>query len=247
MIQGKNAITSYFESVHQPYYAIFYKGQVEKGNPIFRNDKEEESQGIDFTDGLSSFKSNLDLLGYGNYSLIISDKKNVTQRGGNRVDFKIEMEGPHSQQMGGISAIGAVTMDQVEERANIIADKRFRELMDKKELEDTRAKLKETERDLKEAREASSAPLNKFLGALSPHAETIISGIFPSKNSRISQTVISGVAPDEIADGETNKLFEDFATALCQLRPNDWKPVLIKLTAAMKNEPEKIEMALKFL
>ncbi len=245
MITGKPSLLIYFESIHKPYFAIFSKGQVEKGNAIFRNDKDEPE--FDYITARQSFEKTLELLGYGDYTLIIDEKKNVTTRGANRVDFKIGLQENAAPAATPVAGIGGVSMEDVERKANEIADKRFQELMDKKELADTKAKLVEVEKELKEAEKKNSDPINKFLAAAAPHSEHIIAGIFGKPSQ--ANVVLSGIAPDAVGDAEpeAQKTIEDFVQALAATKPHDWQNILKKLTRIIEAEPTKFETALTFL
>lgn len=255
MITGKNAILIYFESIHQPYFAIFYKGQVEKGNAIFRNDKtsEKDPPAIEYGEGKQSFERTLDLLGYGDYTMVISDGRNVTTRGGSRVDFKIglseNLAQPQQASVNGFG-IGSLTMEDVEKKANEIAEKRFEQLMDKKELRDTKARMADMEKELKEAQKSISDPINKFIGALAPHSEHIVSGLFgPNKAATIAPVVLSGIEPHETGEGnpEAQEAAEQFIGALAAAKPTEWISILHRLTYLIKTDQVKFEMALKFM
>ena len=246
MITGKNHIIAYFDSVGNPYYAIFYKGKVEKGNAIRRNDKDGETE-YDFQAGKESFEKTLQLLDYGDYTLVTSDTKNVTNRGNISVDFRISLTdqvATTAPQVSGFG-IGAVSMEQVEQKANDIATKRFQELMDKKELADTKAKNVELEKEVKELDKRTTDPWNKLLQAAAPHSEAIIAGIM---GKPVFAKAISGVAADVIgSDMEAQKVSEDFIEALAIAKPTDWKKILIQLTTLIKTTPHKFDQALTFL
>lgn len=255
MIVGKAAILKYFESIGEAYFAIFYKGQIEKGNPIFRNDKDAEKE---FTpaEAKESFERTLELLQYGDYSVVISDKKNVTNRGNNRVDFKIGLNEAAPANQGAPApnyspAIGGLTMEDVEKKANEIAAKQFQQLMDKKELTDTKAKLVELEKENRELETRVNEPWNKFITAAAPHSETIIAGLMGNGAGRTAtaHVPLSGVEADSIdgPDVTAQQTIENFVTALAERKPNDWQAILQRFTDLIKNDPNKFETALTFL
>lgn len=253
MIVGKQQVQAYFDSISKPYFAIFAKGQVEKGNSIFRNDKNNEDREIDQADARREFERTLDFLSYGDYTLIASDKKDVTTRGSNRVDFKIpisEVNNTTAQNNAPAVAglgIGAVSLDQVEATASAIAEKKFTELMIKKENADLKEKNKELEAQLKEANKASSEPLNKLLTAVAPHSEHIVAGLF-GRTIQAPLTV-SGITPDSTGGPDPNaqKIMEDFVAALSEQKPHEWLQIIKQLTQLIKTDPQKFETALKFL
>lgn len=250
MILGKNAIQDYFEQINQPYFAIFYKGQVEKGNSIFRNDKEGDGE-ILFADAVQDFIRKLQLLGAGTYSLVISDKRNVTTRGGFRTDFVItatEANTAATQHTPvAVSGMG-LSMEEVERKAAEIAESKFQQLMEKKELAETKEKLAIAEKEKSELEKKVNDPINKFLNAAAPHSNAIISGLFGNKAQQ-ANVVLSGTEPSEVSGPcpDAQQVCEDFVEALSAARPHDWQTILQKLTKVITTEPEKFETALKFL
>lgn len=252
MIKGKEPIKAYFETQGKPYFAIYYKGKVESGNSIYTNDskgKENEIQ-IDFEIALRKFDELLGWLSAGDYTLIVNDKPGVTQRGCNKVDFNISvsesMPGHPGSVSPGVPAITGVSLQEVEQKATQIAESKFRQMMQEKELQDLKERNKELEKENKELEKAKSEPINKFLGAISPHAPDIISGLM---GRPMASAPISGIKPDETGntDLEGQKLFEDFAESLVNARPNDWKVIIQKLTSLINNDPAKFQTALNFL
>lgn len=251
MINGKPAITAYFETIGAPYFAIFQKGKVESGNSIYRNDKDGDKE-YDYASGKEAFEKMLELLQYGEYTIVISDKKNVSTRGSNREDFKIGLnESAPGQAPASNSGISGITMEEVERKAESIATKRFQELMDKKELADTKEKLKEAEKELKEAQKSVSDPWNKLITAAAPHADHIIAGLTgrPIPPVVVPALTVSGVKPDHEseADPEAQSAAENFIQALATAKPGEWKQILVKLTHLIQDHPHKFETALTFI
>jgi hypothetical protein len=244
MIIGKKEIQAYFQTIGKPYFAVFTKNNVEKGNSIFRNDKDELE--YDYSQASLAFDKLLQYLSHGDYTIVIGDKKDVTARGNNRVDFKIpivETGTPVSNS----PAIAGLTMDEVERRAATIADERFQALMQKKDLEEAKEKIKILEKENKELEKKSSDPINKFLTAAAPHSEAIISGILGKPIAK--PMPISGIKPDSEGefDLEAQTVTENFIQALAAAKPDNWKEILRKVTALITEQPEKFETVLKFL
>lgn len=247
MTVGKANIQDYFDLQQQPYFAIFYKGQVEKGNPIHRNDKDEKDYA--YSDGRSEFERALNLLKQGEYTLVISDKKNVTNRGNSRMDFRVPIEESSPvTNTPSVSGTGGLSHADVEKMATEIAEKKFQQLMDKKDLADAKTKIAELEKENKELVKSTQEPLNKLIGALAPHSDKVVSGIFgvPQKTAHVP---LSGVEPDSIDGPDVNaqQVCEDFVQALAEAKPSEWQSILQKLTALIKDNPQKFETALNFL
>lgn len=244
MIIGKKNITDYFDQIRYPYYAIFQRGKVESGNSIFRNDKGEKEH--DVSSGREHFERSLSVLDAGEYTIIISEKPNVTTRGSNRVDFRISVNEavPVSANVP-VASIGSVSIEDVDRRATEIAEKKFAELMLKKKADDLETELAETKKELREAEKRVTDPWNKFIGALAPHSEHIISGLFPAVRQPLP---VSGIRPDETGtDQDSQTVIENFITALSEAKPDDWKQILNKLTDLIQNNPSKLDLALNLL
>jgi hypothetical protein len=248
MITGKGNIIAYFEQTAKPYFALFYKGLVEKGNTIRRNDKDGEKD-QDLAQGKECFERTLELLSYGEYTVIIGSEKDVTKRGGTRVDFKIPVSEAGATSAAPVAGIGYVSADEVDTRAKSIATTMFEQLMDKRELADTKTKLAQVEKDLKEAEKKAVDPWNKFMTAVAPHSDKIIQGFFPNSTAPIAALRVSGAEADFVgeADLDGQKIVEDFTQAIAAAKPNEWKSILTKVTDLIKADPEKFEMVLKFL
>ncbi len=250
MVVGKAHIVSMFEEVGHPYFAIFYKGQQEKGNSIVRNDKDEKE--FDFASGKLKFERSLELLGSSEYTLISSDTKDVTRRGGNRVDFKIPVsEGNNNAPVTQQAAVGSLSMDEVETRAKSIATQMFEQLMDKRELADVKAKNTELEKELRESEKRVTDPFNKLVGALAPHSENIIAGIM-GRRPAVAATIVSGTIPDAVGEHadnteEAQAALESFVEAISKAKPLTWISIVAKLTDLIKTDLDKFETALKFL
>lgn len=246
MIKGKANITTYFEQQHKPYFALFYKGKVESGHShIVRNDKDDADSDYDSAKRL--FDEYLNLLSHGDYTLVVDDKKNVTTRGAARIDFNIPMN--EATATPAVSGAPALSMADVEARASQIAEQKFEQLMLKKENADLKEKNKELEKGLKEAEKSVNEPLNKFIGALAPHSETIVAGIFGKQSAPAGELAISNVTPDHVAeaDPEAQAICEEFIKTLAAAKPNEWKDILKKLTGLIKDNPGKFNMALNLL
>lgn len=246
MITGKSAILAYFEQVEKPYFAIFYKGQAEKGNAIIRNDKEEKD--YDLASGKHRFENALELLGYGDYCIVIGGDKDVTKRGGNRVDFKIPVSEANAnaapqQPMAGI---GGISIEEVESRASKMAEEKFKSLMNQQRLEDAEKKLAIVEKELKEAEKATTDPWHKFISAIAPHSDRIVSGLFGDR-ANVAALQVSGAQPDEVGETDNQQILENFVTAISNARPNDWQSIVVRFTDLINTNPAKFDTALNFL
>ena len=245
MIVGKTNIVELFQQNGKPYFAIFYKGKTE--NAIRRNDKDEAE--YDYPQGKQQLEEFLHVLGSGEYTLVTNDKKDCTSKGGLRFDFKIPVgDGIPQQQQAPQAAVGYVSSDEVDRKAEILGRKIFNELMLENETKQLREKCKELERDLKEAQVSANSGFNKLIGACGPHLPEMVGQVF-GKPATIATTMVSGVPADAegINDVDAQLVMENFIEALQAAKPDTWKQILQQVTILIKEQPSKFDTVLTFL
>lgn len=260
MIYGKSDIKEYFRKIGKKYFALYKKSSVESGNAIFKTDEDADSN---TDDAFRSFEEVLNMLRTGEYTLICNNDPKVSNRGSNRVDFRISMEDSlaagSKEAVTGIGSVsGPVDYETMLSKAKLMASEEFEKLMAKKDLEETRKINDDLKKELKEATSRVEDPWNKFIGALAPHAEGIVGGLMgkPAVAAPQLAHAVSGITPDlhldeNATEAEVNahaqKVFEDFASALQTAKPNEWLQILVQLTNLIKNNPRKFDTALTFL
>ena len=252
MIIGKQAILEFFDMQAKPYFAVFKRGNIKAGNALDRNDKDEQTEDekgttLDFTVGRERFERVLNLVSYGEYSLVLNSNANLAARGRIETDFKILIT-EAAQAAQPVAGIGSVSTGLTKEDAEKIADERFEKQMLKRDLEDVKAKLTTAEKDLKEAERKVNDPINTLIGKVAPYSDKIIAGFFPQAAAPVAQLRVSGVEPHSTGDGDVDAqvAMENFAIALQAARPNTWIEIIVKLTALAKDE-SKLAMAEKFM
>ena len=274
MIYGKQDILAYFRKQSKKYFAIYKRKEESAGSPMFTNSKSDDEQGVDAESALRDFEEVLSWLQSGDYLLMLNDRPKVSERGGNRIEFRVTLEESLGNKIRDIQTApvagigGTYSMEDVMSKAKIMALEEFEKLQVKKEAEDLKKKVDDLEKDLKEARQAVDDPINRFIGALSPHAPALVAGIMgtptipikaaaaPFVGNAISGTRPSTATPDLVVEDNSTEdqlaehaqqVFENFAEALEAARPSDWLVIMQKLTNVIKNNPQKFEMALNFL
>lgn len=249
MLIGKKDTLDYFKKLDKKYFALYKKGTVDTGNAIFRTEEDKESTP---EDAYRSFEEIMQMLRTGEYTLIINNDPKVANRGGNRVDFRITMEDSlNSQSKEAIGGVGGVyDTDTMLARAKTMATEEFERLTQKKELDDLKKNHEQLQKDLKEAQNAVQDPWNKLVGAIAPHADSLIGSLIgkPTLTPMI-KPAIGSVSPvvTEVTTQHAQEVFEDFVTALQTAKPTEAMEILVKLTTLIKNNPEKFETALNFL
>ncbi len=258
MIYGKTDIKEYFKKLGKKYFAVYKKGAVDTGNAIFKTEEDADSNA---DDAFRNFEEVLSMLRTGEYTLICNNDPKISTRGGNREDFRISMDDSDTEKtkdaVTGIGGIGStIDYDVLAVKANAIADERFEKLMAKRDLEDLKKNHEQTLKDLKDAEARVNDPWNKFIGALAPHADGIVSGLIGKPAAPQLSAAVSGVRPDLHLDENATTaeykdhaqvVFEEFANELQTAKPNEWLEILVKLTTLIKNNPEKFATALNFL
>lgn len=264
MIIGKNDIKEYFKKINKKYFAIYYRGKIETGSPIIKTENEE----TDVEKTYNDFEDALSLLRAGEYSLVSNNTFKVSERGGNRIDFRITLE----ESMGSgikettvptaVNGIGgSYSMDDVINKAKVLAGEEFEKLMAKHDVERLKTEHAAMLKRAEEAEKKLEDPINRFIGALAPHSDKFVAGIFGTNSlpaAIVPMTIlpnqkISGVEHDErVVDNDeateqTQQIFESFVAALQVARPQDWLAILVKLTTVIQTDPDKFNTALKFI
>src|SRR5687767_10990731 len=103
MIEGRKNIAAWFEQTGKPYWIIYQKGKVESGNPSFRSD---EREGVTNSDAITELKRVLQIISRGQYTIIASDKAQITAKGTFREEFEISIS--ESQESAALSGIPQV-------------------------------------------------------------------------------------------------------------------------------------------
>ncbi len=202
---------------------------------------EEDTANMDVNRAYESFEQDINLINNGDFELVINDIPKVSSRGGMRIDFRITLEEALSNGVRDIAVSGingpGFSFDEMLKKATEMAEQKFEQLQAKKEADDMRKLVTDLQTELKEAKGKVDDPINKFIGALAPHAEPIIAGLMGSPTKPFVGTAIGNATPSR----------QNYVTALQANRPNDWLEILGKLTNVINENPDKFEMALKFL
>lgn len=253
MIRGKDNILKWFELQNKPYYSIFRKGQEASGNFVFSNrDKEDQ----DISSANDSLNFSLSLISNGEYFIYCSDKKDASSKGRSETHFAIsinETAAPAAAQISGTGG-GAFDYETMMSKAREMATEQFEKLQLKSELANAKEKLKEVEKDNKDLQQKINAPWTKVIDQIHPYVGSIAEQLGFKKSGQAFQ--VSALPADEsLVDNEItpdqaenmNKVVHDFCEALQEYSPDQWLVIMARLTAAIKADPKKIEMALTFL
>lgn len=249
MINGKSNILQWFEIQQKPYFRIFRKNEKESGNYVFTNtDNENETM----ESGRRALDRALNLISSGEFFILANDKQAVSSKGRAETFFSISMNevAASSAPMASVAGIGGLT----EADAQRIAEQKFDQMMQKQKMNDMEKQLRELKNENRQLEQRANAPMTNFLTQIQPYIGTIIeafgikrpvpaiSGIRPD-NSAIDNEIEEPAATQEDAE----KAVGEFLQELSERYPEEWLGIINRLTAALKNDPEKIDMALKFL
>lgn len=249
MIKGKQAILDYFSSVNAEndntliHFSIFKKGTIEKGYPAITTPGKKEGwnyqQAYDFLSQWLSWQQ------YGEFTIVVNDREQITARGGLRQDFSIEQGNNSLPVISGPQFTPEDINAQVEQKVNAILEKRERE----KELNDLKAKVVDLEKQNRELDKAANDPWNKVISGIEPYVPDILKdmGIIKHKVAGIPQSDAMPVQT-ELTGAEDQAIQQRSETALSKIiaaRPNDWLELLERIGTALQNDPslaDKVKM-----
>lgn len=256
MIQGKKDLIQWFEGSDTCFYWTMYKKKDHANGNYY--DSTMVGGEMSFADSKQKLERALQLIQSGDYIIVCNDAPTKSSKGRRQTDFSISsFEAQPAQPAATLSGIpqGYVSEEQVQ----VIADKKFKELMQQQEFKKVKEEKIELEKEVKELREKSESGINKLISGLAPHLGGILGEIFPKAIPVVSAVHGTGdediqnnhvqeaeVVSDEVSE-KVQQVIEDFCGALAKQYPDKWLEVLVKLTNTITNEPAKIDMALKFL
>lgn len=264
MISGKQNLIAWFIENKMPYFSILKLQDKLSGNVFFSNtDKEAQT----FESALHDFEKALSFISTGQFICYADDQQKIGSKGRKQAEFSISFSDTTptapAPQISGTG--GGLSYEEVERKAEQIADARFERLMDKRELQTAKEKLAETEKELNEYKRKADSRWDKVIDGIAPYIPNVISGIFPQAGPAIGNipkedTEVNDNTPAveltqeqmEQMSGVVNIFCEHLATRY-PVKDNpepgykNWLQVLHQLTRTLQNQPEKIDMALKFL
>lgn len=237
MIVGKANIICWFEELNVPYWALFYKGKTESGNPVKRSN---QADNVVPADAIAELTKTLGYLDRGQYTIMAGEKANLAIRGNYRVDFEIPYQDTHSA--GNFPALPAIAgIPQTVEEMESFADKRAQKMLEKFKLEQKIEALemenRELKQDNKELEEKASSASNKIMNAISGIGLDKILGAFMNKPI----PVISGI-PHAQGPEENDQAAERIAKALevFEKYDPDFVNTLEKMAAKIESNPSVI-------
>lgn len=248
MIKGKQAVLDYFSSVNAEndntliHFSIFKKGTIEKGYPAITTPGKKEGwnyhQAYDFLSQWLSWQQ------YGEFTIVVNDREQITARGGLRQDFSIE-QGSNVAAIAGPQFTPEDINAQVEQKVNAILEKREKE----KELAELKAKLTELEKQNKELDKAANDPWNKVISGIEPYVPDILKdmGIIKHKVAGIPQSDVMPVQSETVTeqDEQIQQRSEKALGKIIAARPADWLELLERIGNALEKDhtlADKVKM-----
>jgi hypothetical protein len=257
MIQGRDNLIEWFKMQCKPYFAILRKGKEESGN-VFATNKAREGENMETASHY--LQQCLNIIQSGDFLIYCAEAPDKTSsKGRSETFFSINLNDTQRQSAPAVSGIGGPAFDYetMMQKAGEMAEKRFEELQTKAKLKEVQDKCTELAKENKDLQQKISDPWNKVINTVAPHIGAILqsTGVIPATPA--VQGVVSGVDDHEdITDNSTmtteqlermNAVVNEFCSAISHQYPANWLDIVEKLTNAIKNEPAKIDMALKFL
>lgn len=261
MIQGKQNVIDWFKMQGKPYFSIFRKGEAQSTNVIFTNkDREDDAESA-----AAYLTQCLALLKTGDFFIYCHKENTPTSKGRSETFFTIPINETTAPAATPAVSGHNYSMEEIEAKAATIAETKFQQLMDKRELADTKKKLEEQTKEIKALKDKADAPMTAFLGSLAPYMPNIIAGIFPQQpgignipqpDSKINEATQPAAELTDDDQEKAGSIIQAFCTALATRYPAqenpapgymDWLQIIEKLTGVIKNSPNKIDVALTML
>lgn len=270
MIYGRTNVLAWFDTLPEGYvfFQIYRKGKIESGNGMFTNKDDANTVKSDSRQKLDNY---LRIIGSGEFEIVVNDKPLLTTKGRLETPFTLSQhEVTGTQQQPAVSGIGGVPEGYVSKaEAEAIAEKKFAELLLKKENEDLKAKVVALEKDNKTFEAKLKSPWQEVISGLAPYAPGILKslGIVPEPLAQVAGHTANTPLPNNQTTDMANeqqqpaneaevteeqkqqqiKAVNDFVHTLAAAYPDTWVDILTKLTNAVATDKGKIDMALKFL
>jgi hypothetical protein len=272
MIYGRNNLLAWFDALPETYvyFSIYRKGKIESGNAVFTNKEETNTVKPESRQKLDNY---LKILGSGEFEIIANDKPMLTVKGRQEIAFTIsqnEYNQTQQQPMQGIGNINSGVPDGYisKTEAAEIAQKKFEELMLKKENEDLKAKVAALEKDNKEFDRKLKGPWQEVISGIAPYAGGILKsmGIIPEPLANVAgipanknlpnntdmptqqpanEAEVIELTPEQ--QQQATIIITDFNNSLATVFPDNWLQILQQLTHTLQTNPGKIQTAIQYL
>lgn len=257
MITGKDNIIEWFKLQGKPYFSILRKGKESSGNEVYTN-KDEEGENMETAE--PRLRNILGLISTGDFLIYTSDSDKTSGKGRRETYFSINRNDNQAQP----AAISGHTppgfdYETMMNKAGQIAEEKFQNLMTAERLKDAQAKVVELLKENKELGNKLQAPWNKFIDAAAPYIPQVIQGFTGVPAGAISglphdkevhehhdnQNGIGELSPEQ--EKEMSETVGLFCVALKARYPEKWLQIIGQLTHTLHTNPDKIDMAIKFL
>lgn len=242
MINGAQNTVLWFEETNLSYWAIYKKGETEKGIWVCKSSEADEVSAGAARDEL---KRKIAILDRGTYTITATDKPKGQPRGFFKTDFELDTRSSSAAPI--VQTTTGISQQDVEVQIKKALDDYKRD----QEYQSLKRELEESKKENRELKKKIDDPWNKVIGAISPYSDKIISGMFnqpaqvaglnPAKdldNNNTSQGL-------EITD-EQEATIKGFLQTLIA-SDADWENTLKKLDNKIKANPGVISMVKNFL
>lgn len=253
MVRGTTDIINWFENSGMNYWAIYSHKGIGSGNRVIQSKQEE---GRSAGDALEDLKAKIKVLSRGTFTMVAyNTAERLPTKGYQFTDIEISQEAntPALQSIAGAPALGEA---DIQSRIDASVKSALEGYKREQEVVELRSKLAASEKERKELEKSVNDPWNKIIGAIAPHSEKIIAGIFPgSPAAQVAGFPSADPMPEDnaIAEPETSELtteqqdaVSNFLTTLVE-HDTDWLNTIRRLTTAIQKNPGMIGMVKNFI
>lgn len=253
MVRGSADILQWFDNSNMPYWRIYSHKGIVSGNVIMQSDqKEGQSHG----DAATDLRNKIKVLNRGTFTIAAFPEPNrLPTKGYWYTDIEITQGDALAPAT--VAAIGGPP-----QLSEVDIQKRIDDALGKYKTEQELAELKkenaELKKEKKELEKSVNEPWNKVLGALAPHSDKIIAGIFPQAQVAGFPKPDAGPEDNDLQDAEViesettaltaaqQEVLSEFVSTLAANDP-EWETTLKRLTKAISEKPSMISMVKNFI
>ncbi|MDP1763076.1 MAG: hypothetical protein Q8L07_04245 [Sediminibacterium sp.] len=245
MITGRTNTVNWLNALSEmnfPYWTIYWKGKTDSGHFVFKSSQED---GFSMSDSLADLRNKLNMLGYGQYTIIAQSKPGNVGKGAAKEDFEVTtLESQQSQQQPNIGAVqqpvnmaGYVTKEEAME----LAEKRFKEMMLQKENDDLKKQLSVVQKEKaeleKEADSGTTRIINMVAGIVEPMLKPAVAQV-----GTLGMAPVADPAPVVIDQNDMAARLEKVLNECEEIFGQPAIPFLEKLMEKVKAQPFMVSM-----
>lgn len=175
MISGRNNTIKWLSALTEqnfPYWTIYHRGKTDSGHHVFKSSQADD---LTMPDSLNDLRNKLDILGYGQYTIIAQSKTGNVGKGSAKEDFEITTaELQQSPAIGSAAPVVNMAGYVTKEEATQMATEMFNQLMLKKKVEDLEKQNAELVKEKKLLEKENESGTNRIINMIAGIVEPMM-------------------------------------------------------------------------